>query len=137
MTGPMRQNARQAGSATCPRTPGAGTTATAGPATGPGGMCYADTPTGINREHALFDADRCVAANPSDTGPGYDITRMTILEPGDLLTAIRIPPDWAHARFYFEKVRDRPVATGRFWRCSRGTSPTPWRPSNWCSLRPG
>src|SRR6202035_5493311 len=34
---------------------------------------------------------------------------MTILRPGDLLTAIRIPSTWADARFYFEKVRDRNV----------------------------
>src|ERR1700680_2295734 len=103
-----------------------------------GNICYADTPTGLNREHAILDADRCVAVNPSDTAPalivldakmvvrtpkgervvnaedyfigtGTDITRMTILRPGDLLTAIRIPSDWAGAKFYFEKVRDRNV----------------------------
>ncbi len=103
-----------------------------------GNICYADTPTGLNREHAIFDADRCVAVNPSDTapalialeakmairsrhgervvdaenyfiGPETDITRMTILQPGDLLTAIRIPSTWAGAKFYFEKVRDRNV----------------------------
>ena len=103
-----------------------------------GNTCYADTPTAINREHAIFDADRCVAVNPSDTapalvaldakmvirsragervvdaenyfiGPGTDITRMTMLKPGDLLTAIRIPGTWAGAQFYFEKVRDRQV----------------------------
>jgi xanthine dehydrogenase YagS FAD-binding subunit len=103
-----------------------------------GNICYADTPTGLNREHAILDADRCVAVNPSDTapalialdakmvvrtpkgervvdaedyfiGPGIDITRMTILRPGDLLTAIRIPSTWAGAQFYFEKVRDRSV----------------------------
>jgi xanthine dehydrogenase YagS FAD-binding subunit len=103
-----------------------------------GNICYADTPTGLNREHAILDADRCVAVNPSDTapalialdakmvvrtpkgervvnaedyfiGPGTDITRMTILRPGDLLTAIRIPSTWAGAQFYFEKVRDRNV----------------------------
>src|SRR6202521_2058290 len=103
-----------------------------------GNICYADTPTGLNREHAILDADRCVAVNPSDTapalialdakmvvrtpkgervvnaedyfiGPGIDITRMTILQPGDLLTSIRIPSTWAGAQFYFEKVRDRQV----------------------------
>src|SRR5438128_10465453 len=103
-----------------------------------GNICYADTPTAINREHAIFDADRCVAVNPSDTapalvaleaqmvlrsargervvdaehyfvGPGVDITRMTVLEPGELLTSIRIPATWAGAQFYFEKVRDRQV----------------------------
>src|SRR5437660_3092675 len=103
-----------------------------------GNICYADTPTAINREHAIFGADRCVAVNPSDTapalialdarmvirsahgekvvdaedyfiGPGTDITRMTILKPGELLTAIRIPATWAGSRFYFEKVADRKV----------------------------
>ena len=103
-----------------------------------GNICYADTPTGLNREHAILDADRCVAVNPSDTapalialdakmvvrtpkgervvdaenyfiGPATDITRMTILQPGDLLTSIRIPSTWAGAQFYFEKVRDRAV----------------------------
>src|SRR5690606_19691651 len=39
--------------------------------------------------------------------PSVDITRMTVLEPEDLLTAIRIPARWAGARFYFEKVADR------------------------------
>ena len=34
---------------------------------------------------------------------------MNILEPGYLLTAIRIPATWAGAQFYFEKVRDRNV----------------------------
>src|SRR6266699_1079914 len=103
-----------------------------------GNTCYADTPTAINREHAIFDADRCVAVSPSDTapalvaldaqmiirnsrgervvpaeeyfvGPGIDITRMNTLRPGDLLTAVRIPATWAGAQFYFEKVRDRQV----------------------------
>ena len=103
-----------------------------------GNICYADTPTAINREHAILDADRCVAVSPSDTapalialdakmvirsrsgervvdaeqyfvGPAIEITRMTVLRPGELLTAIRIPATWAGAQFYFEKVRDRQV----------------------------
>ena len=103
-----------------------------------GNICYADTPTAVNREHAIFGADRCVAVNPSDTapalivldakmvirsasgerivdaqdyfiGPGTDITRMTVLQPGELLTAIRIPGTWAGAQFYVEKVADRKV----------------------------
>ncbi len=40
-------------------------------------------------------------------GPGIDITRMTILAPGDLLTTIRIPGAWAGAQFFFEKAEDR------------------------------
>ena len=103
-----------------------------------GNICYADTPTAINREHAILNADRCVAVSPSDTapalialdakmvirsrsgervvdaeqyfvGPAIEITRMTVLRPGELLTAIRIPGTWAGAQFYFEKVRDRQV----------------------------
>src|SRR4029450_8114808 len=82
--------------------------------------------------------DRCVAVNPSDTapalvaldaqmviqsargerivsaedyfiGPATDIARVGTLEPGELLTAIRIPATWAGSQFYFEKVRDRNV----------------------------
>ena len=103
-----------------------------------GNICYADTPEAINREHAILGADRCVAVNPSDTapalialgasmvvrgangervvnaedyfvGPGTDITRMNVLQTGELLTAIRLPGDWAGSKFYFEKVRDRQV----------------------------
>ena len=103
-----------------------------------GNICYADTPVGRNREHAIFGADRCVAVHPSDSapalivldakfvmqtpkgervvdaedyfvGPEMDISRLNILKPGDLLTAIRIPATWAGAKFYFEKVRDRNV----------------------------
>jgi len=101
-----------------------------------GNRCYADTPEGQNREHCLWGADRCIAVSPSDTapalvaldakmvvlgpkgervvgaedffiGPNVDITRMTSLEKGDVLTAIRLPAEWSGARFYFEKVADR------------------------------
>jgi hypothetical protein len=34
-----------------------------------GNICYADTPVGRNREHAILQAERCVAVNPSDTAP--------------------------------------------------------------------
>ena len=103
-----------------------------------GNICYADTPEGKNREHAILHADRCVAVNPSDSapalialdarfvirsergervleaedyfvGPDIDITRLNVLRPDELLTAIRIPSTWADAQFYFEKVRDRNV----------------------------
>jgi xanthine dehydrogenase YagS FAD-binding subunit len=103
-----------------------------------GNICYADTPVGRNREHAIFGASRCVAVHPSDSvpalialdakfvlrtpkgervvnaedyfvGPEIDITRLNILQPGDLLVAVRIPATWAGAKFYFEKVRDRNV----------------------------
>src|ERR1700745_2925116 len=88
-----------------------------------GNTCFADTPTAINREHAILGADRCVAVNPSDSapawialdakfvirtpkgervvnaedyfiGPGTDITRMNILRPGALLQAIGLPGAW-------------------------------------------
>jgi xanthine dehydrogenase YagS FAD-binding subunit len=103
-----------------------------------GNLCYADTPQGMNREHALFDTSRCVAAGASDTapalvaldatmviqsvdgqrtvsaedyfvGPAIDIENTTILRPGEILTAVRIPASWANAEFYFEKVADRNV----------------------------
>jgi xanthine dehydrogenase YagS FAD-binding subunit len=103
-----------------------------------GNVCYADTPEGRNREHAILHAERCVAVNPSDTapaliavdakfviltpngervidaedyfiGPDIDITSLHVLKPGELLTAIRIPSAWEGVQFYFEKVRDRNV----------------------------
>lgn len=101
-----------------------------------GNTCYADTPEGMNREHCLFNASRCVAVTPSDTAvalvtldasmviqnaageqvvaaadyfvsPDVDIENMTVLKDGDILVAIRIPSTWAGANFYFEKVADR------------------------------
>jgi xanthine dehydrogenase YagS FAD-binding subunit len=103
-----------------------------------GNLCYADTPQGMNREHALFETSRCVAASPSDTapalvaldasmvirsqdgervvaaedyfvGPARDIESTTALRPGEILTTVRIPNTWANASFYFEKVADRNV----------------------------
>src|SRR4051794_41461274 len=53
--------------------------------------------------------ERVVSAEDYFVGPAIDIMRMTVLRPGELLTAIRIPSTWAGARFYFEKVRDRNV----------------------------
>jgi xanthine dehydrogenase YagS FAD-binding subunit len=101
-----------------------------------GKKCYADTPEAMNREHCLFNADRCVAVSPSYTapallaldaqllivdekgerlvpaeaffiGPDIDIMRMTVLQPGEILKSIIIPDTWAGADFYFEKVADR------------------------------
>lgn len=103
-----------------------------------GNLCYADTPQGMNREHAIFGASRCVAVNPSDTapalvaleatmvikslggqrvinaedyfvGPANDILNTTALREGEILSSIRIPAKWADATFYFEKVADRNV----------------------------
>ena len=33
-----------------------------------GNICYANA-AALNREHAIFDAERCVAVTPSDTAP--------------------------------------------------------------------
>jgi len=55
------------------------------------------------------DGERVIPAENYFVGPGTDITRMTALRPGELLTAIRLPGDWAGANFYWEKVRDRQV----------------------------
>jgi len=93
-----------------------------------GNICYADTPEGRNREHAILHAERCVAVNPSDSapalialdakfvmrtpkgervvdaedyfiGPEIDITRLHILKPGDL----------AHGDSYSVHVGRRPI----------------------------
>jgi len=101
-----------------------------------GNACYAGTPEGVNREHALFDVDRCVAVSPSDAapalvaldakfvlrsskgervvtaedffiGPKVDILHMTSTKPEEILVSIRIPATFANAHFYFEKVADR------------------------------
>jgi len=103
-----------------------------------GNICYANSPEGMNREHALFGASRCVAVSPSDTatalvaldatmvihrdgreqrvaaeqffiGPAINITHMTVLRPGDILTHVEIPNTWANTESYFEKVADRDV----------------------------
>jgi xanthine dehydrogenase YagS FAD-binding subunit len=56
-----------------------------------------------------MDGERVVNAEDYFIGPATDITRMTVLRPGELLTAIRVPAAWANAEFYFEKVRERQV----------------------------
>ena len=55
------------------------------------------------------DAERVVGAEEFFIGPEIDITRLMSLQPGDLLTAIRIPNTFAGKAHYFEKVRDRQV----------------------------
>jgi xanthine dehydrogenase YagS FAD-binding subunit len=101
-----------------------------------GNVCY--SVSGENQFHAIFGGGPSHIVHPSDTapalialdaqmviknksgervvsaeqffiGPSIDITRMTVMEAGDLLTSIRIPATWAGAKFYFEKVRDRQV----------------------------
>jgi xanthine dehydrogenase YagS FAD-binding subunit len=51
--------------------------------------------------------ERVVSAEDFFMTPAVDIRRMTVLDPEDLLTTIRIPNTWAGANFYFEKVADR------------------------------
>ena len=58
---------------------------------------------------ARKDGERVVNAADYFIGPGTDITRLTVLRPGELLTTIRIPGAWAGARVSFEKARDRQV----------------------------
>jgi xanthine dehydrogenase YagS FAD-binding subunit len=101
-----------------------------------GNVCFANAPAALNREHAIFEAARCVAVTPSDTapalvaldarieihhrsgsrmvsaenffiGPATDITRMTVLEPHEMITHIHLPTAWAEKAHYFEKVSDR------------------------------
>jgi len=100
-----------------------------------GNTCYANAPGALNREHCILEASRCVAVTPSDTAPALlawmprwrfipgeggerwplrisssvppSTSRMTVLQPTDLLTAIHIPARWAGHPMYFEKVADR------------------------------
>jgi xanthine dehydrogenase YagS FAD-binding subunit len=50
---------------------------------------------------------RKVPAEEFFIGPATDITRMTILKPGEIVTSVLLPKSWAGAKFYFEKVTDR------------------------------
>ncbi|BAS28737.1 molybdopterin dehydrogenase [Limnochorda pilosa] len=101
-----------------------------------GNTCYADTPTAMNHDHCLLGADRCITVNSSDVapalialdarvvirgpggedvvpierfyiGPGTDITRMNVLEPGMVITRVQVPGAWSGTRSYFEKARHR------------------------------
>jgi xanthine dehydrogenase YagS FAD-binding subunit len=103
-----------------------------------GDRCFAARPDSVTREHALFDAGRCKAVNPSDLAPVLaaldarmllrsskgqrvvgadsfftpveaDVTSPNCIRPEEILVAIRLPAAWAGAHFYFEKVADREV----------------------------
>ncbi len=136
---PARRSATTAPSAaTPPRMRAASISAMACPAIAPAAPpAYADTPEGINREHALFGADRCVAVSSSDgcagpdrpgcqvrdpefaaaervigaqdffVGPKVDITRTDRDQAGRNPHRYPLPKTWAGANFYFEKVTDR------------------------------
>ena len=101
----------------------------------PGEGC--DAREGFNRNHAVLGASQaCVATHPSDmcvalaaldavvtvkgrSGsreipltafhrlPGDTPQVETILEPGELITAVTLPPNGVAARSYYRKVRDR------------------------------
>jgi len=102
-----------------------------------GNICYADTPEGRNREHAILQADRLrggeslrfspalialdakfvirtrkgervVDAEDYFIGPDIDITACTSCSPGTCLRPF-VFLTWAGAQFYFEKIRDRNV----------------------------
>jgi xanthine dehydrogenase YagS FAD-binding subunit len=92
---------------------------------------------GDNRNHAIFGySEACVATHPSDMAvalavldtvvetqgpggpraipipglhrlPGADPTRDTVLQPGELIVAVELPPLPAAARSVYRKVRDR------------------------------
>ena len=125
-----------------------------------GNICYADTPTAMNREHAIFDADRCVAVNPSDTapalialdaqmvirgrrasasstprstsiGPGIDITRMNVLRAGRAADRDSHPGDDGPAR----SSTSRRCATARCGTSRSSTSRRRSRPTAATSAR--
>ncbi|HPC83475.1 MAG TPA: xanthine dehydrogenase family protein subunit M [Thermoanaerobaculaceae bacterium] len=101
-----------------------------------GEMCYAAE--GENQAHALFGAERCFYVHPSDTAPALvalgasvrlvgpagprallldrffvppstDPQRETVLEPGEILTDVVLPPPGAGLRSSYRKVRARAV----------------------------
>jgi len=101
----------------------------------PGQGC--DAVEGFNRNHAILGASRaCVAVHPSDMAvalvafdavihtrgrdgerripltelhrlPGTQPDIETVLEPGELITAVELPPSSLAARSTYRKVRDR------------------------------
>ena len=58
---------------------------------------------------ATEGGERTVAAEDFFIGPDVDIENTTVLRPGEILTAVRIPAKWANADYYYEKVADRNV----------------------------
>jgi len=99
-----------------------------------GGRCYAST--GNNEAHAIFGGTRCYMVHPSDTAsalvalgasvvvqgprgtrtvalgeffvpPQVDPTRETVLEQGELVTEVLLPPPGAGLRSAYRKVRMR------------------------------
>lgn len=139
-----------------------------------GETCYA--PAGENEFHCIFGAGGCYAVHPSDTAPAVvafggrlriagpkgmrtvpaesffvppseDVTRETVLEPGEILIEVVLPPPPPGARSLYRKVRVRAswdfalagiavvlrVADGRVDHVRivlSGVAPVPWRASD-------
>lgn len=99
-----------------------------------GTTCFAAT--GENTYHAILGGQRCYIVHPSDlapafmaygatitvsgpngsrelplgeffVGPGVDITRETVLEPGEVVERVQVPAPASGSRGIFLKVRDR------------------------------
>lgn len=137
-----------------------------------GSMCYAVG--GENQYHAIFGGGACVIVHPSDSAPAlmaFDasvraagpkgertiplekffvlpdvaVTRETVLEPGEVLTEVLLPPPPAGVKSSYRKVRARQswdfalvgVALALTFRPDRrvdrarvvfsGVAPVPWR----------
>ena len=136
-----------------------------------GSQCYAIS--GDNRFHAIFGGDGCYMVHPSDTAPafialgasvrihgpkgtrvvpaetffvspGKDVTRETVVEPGELVTEVVLPPARPGLVSAYRKVRargswdfalagaavavtvrDGTVETARI--VLSGVAPVPWR----------
>ncbi|NIR44229.1 MAG: xanthine dehydrogenase family protein subunit M [Gemmatimonadetes bacterium] len=99
-----------------------------------GSMCYAVA--GANQYHCIFGGDRCYIVHPSDTAPALvalgarariigpsgtrvvplesffvlpaqNVRRETILEPGELVAEVLLPPPGVGLRSTYRKVRAR------------------------------
>jgi xanthine dehydrogenase YagS FAD-binding subunit len=120
----------------------------------PGEGC--DARDGFHRNHAVLGAsEACVATHPSDMCvalvaldavvtmrgnngsrdipltafhrlPGDTPQVETVLEPGELIIAVTVPPNGIAARSHYRKVRDR--ASHAFARLSRSPPASRWRP---------
>jgi len=136
-----------------------------------GDTCFAAS--GENQHHCIFGGNGCFIVHPSDTAPALvafgarvrltgpkgtrtlplqsffilpdkDFTRETVLEPGEILTEVLLPPPAAGARSLYRKVRERAswdfalaggafvveVSNGLVTRASivlSGVAPAPWR----------
>ncbi len=136
-----------------------------------GEMCYAAE--GENQFHCVFGGEVCFIVHPSDTapalvaleatfrltgpggdrsvpaekffvGPATDVTRETVVEHGEVLTEVVLPPPAAGARGAYRKVRARGswdfalagaavvlgVSDGRIRQARivlSGAAPVPWR----------